>query len=142
MGGRARDVYAQVYSFENLWFAERTAARGKRGRADVAAFEYHLEDELLQLQQDLRDKVYRPGPYRRHTVREPKERLISAAPFRDRVVHHALTRMIEPYFERRSWRAERGGPLSMVASYGCVSRPAPPCLGWILPPLVGEGDRG
>lgn len=101
MGGGARDLYPQVYAFENLWFAERTAARGKRGRADIAAFEYHLEDELLELQQELREKSYRPGSYRRHIVREPKERMISAAPYRDRVVHHALTRVIEPSFERR-----------------------------------------
>jgi retron-type reverse transcriptase len=34
-------------------------------------------------------------------VRDPKPRLISAAPFRDRVVHHALTQVVEPVFERR-----------------------------------------
>ncbi len=101
LGKRVHNLYPQVYAFENLLFAERDAARGKRGRPDVAAFEYHLEDELLGLQQDLRDKTYRPSAYRRHTVREPKERLISAASYRDRVVHHALTRIIEPIYERR-----------------------------------------
>lgn len=64
-------------------------------------FEYYLEDELLALQQELREKTFRPRAYRRHIVREPKERLISAAPYRDRVVHHALTNVIEPIFERR-----------------------------------------
>lgn len=44
---------------------------------------------------------YEPGAYRTFTVREPKPRLISAAPFRDRVVHHALTGVLEPVFERR-----------------------------------------
>jgi RNA-directed DNA polymerase len=34
-------------------------------------------------------------------VREPKPRLISTAPFRDRVVHHALTGVLEPVFEGR-----------------------------------------
>ncbi len=98
---RAYRLYPQVYSFENLVRAEHTAARGKRKRPDVAAFEYHLEDELLELSEALRTKAYQPGPYHRYTVREPKERLISAAPFRDRVVHHALCRVIEPYCERR-----------------------------------------
>ncbi|HEY7341240.1 MAG TPA: reverse transcriptase/maturase family protein [Ktedonobacterales bacterium] len=98
---RVYDLWIQVYSFENLLSVERTAARGKRGRPDVAAFEYHLEEELLALGDALRDKSYRPGPYRRYTIREPKERVISAAPYRDRVVHHALCRVIEPYFERR-----------------------------------------
>lgn len=101
MGKRIYQIYPQVYAFENLYFAARDAARGKRGRPDVATFEYHIEEELLQLQTELREKTYHPGSYRRHTVREPKERLISAAPYRDRVVHHALTRIIEPVFERR-----------------------------------------
>jgi retron-type reverse transcriptase len=101
MSKRIFDLYPQVYAFENLYFAEHAAARAKRGRADVATFEYYLEDELLSLQQELREQTYWPGAYRRHVVREPKERLISAAPYRDRVVHHALTRVIEPIFERR-----------------------------------------
>lgn len=95
------DLYPLVHDFANLIHAERAAARGKRHRPDVAAFEYHLEDQLLSIQATLRDKTYRPGPYRRYTVRSPKERVISAAPFRDRVAHHALCRVIEPAFERR-----------------------------------------
>ncbi|MCL4299466.1 MAG: reverse transcriptase/maturase family protein [Anaerolineae bacterium] len=43
---------------------------------------------------------YRPGPYASFYIHEPKRRLISAAPFRDRVVHHALCNLIEPIFER------------------------------------------
>lgn len=101
MPHRAYDLYPQVYDFANLFFAERAAARGKRGRPDVAAFEYHLEDHLLRLRDVLRAKTYRPGPYRRYTIRQPKERVIAAAPYRDRVVHHALCRVIEPLFERR-----------------------------------------
>ncbi len=101
MGKRVYDLYPQVYAFENLLFAERDAARGKRGRPDVAAYEYHLEDELLKLGDALREKRWAPGAYRRHTVREPKERVISAAPYRDRVVHHALTRVLEPVYARR-----------------------------------------
>ena len=45
-------------------------------------------------------KTYRPGPYRTFTIYEGKTRQISAAPFRDRVVHHALTGVLEPIFER------------------------------------------
>lgn len=55
----------------------------------------------MQLQQELRDKNYRPGDYHSFYVHEPKRRLISAAPFRDRVAHHALCNVIEPLFERR-----------------------------------------
>lgn len=101
MGKRARDLYPRITSFENLVFAYHNAARGKRGRPDIAAFEYRLEDELLLLMEELRAKTYQPGPYRRHVVREPKERLISAAPFRDRVVHHALTAVLDDLYWKR-----------------------------------------
>lgn len=80
--------------------AYRRASRGKRGHAGVAAFEYRLEDNLLRLQRELREKTYRPGRYVSFHIHDPKRRLISAAPFRDRVVHHALCNCIEPPFER------------------------------------------
>ncbi len=93
-------TYAAVYDWENLRLAYRKAARGKRGKWAAAKFEYRLADNLLQLQAGLAGKTYRPGPYDSFTVHEPKRRLISASPFRDRVVHHALCNLIEPVFER------------------------------------------
>jgi retron-type reverse transcriptase len=66
----------------------------------VAAFEYDLEGNLLRLEAELRDKTYRPGPYHSFHIHEPKRRLISAAPFRDRVAHHALCNVIAPLLER------------------------------------------
>jgi len=88
-------------SWENLLEAYRNAARGKRAREATARFEHGLADHLLELQKELRSRRYRPGPYASFTIHEPKRRLISAAPFRDRVVHHALCNVIEPRFERR-----------------------------------------
>ena len=93
-------TYEQVYAWDNLWQAWRVAAKGKRGRSAAAGFEYHLEDNLTALQQQLAGKRYRPGAYASFYIHEPKRRLISAAPFRDRVVHHALCNVIEPAFER------------------------------------------
>lgn len=93
-------MYEQIYSWENLLTAFRKAAKGKRGHVNVAAFEYHLEDNLLALQADLRSLTYQPGQYDSFYIHEPKKRLISAAPFRDRVVPHALCNLIEPLFER------------------------------------------
>jgi retron-type reverse transcriptase len=95
-----RNLYPQVYDFENLYRAYRKARRGKRGKSPAATFERHLEDELLALQAELRERTYTPGPYASFHIHEPKRRLISAAPFRDRVVHHALCRVIEPVWER------------------------------------------
>jgi retron-type reverse transcriptase len=93
-------TYDQVYAWDNLWLAWRHAAKGKRGRPAAARFEYHLEDNLITLQEELAAKTYRPGAYASFYIHEPKRRLISAAPFRDRVVHHALCNIIEPAFER------------------------------------------
>jgi len=89
-----------MISFENLLRAAHAAARGKRFKPGVARFVFDLERQLLRLHEELTAKSYRPGPYRTFTIYEGKKRQISAAPFRDRVVHHALTGVLEPIFER------------------------------------------
>ena len=98
---RIGHLWPELTSFANLLLAAEAAAAGKRKRPDVAAFMMDLEPELMRLRRELLDGVYRPGPYRRFTILDPKPRRISAAPFRDRVVHHALTNLLEPIFERR-----------------------------------------
>ncbi|MBN1485614.1 MAG: RNA-dependent DNA polymerase [Chloroflexia bacterium] len=97
---RYKNLYPQVVSFANLHEAYRKAAKGKRGQPNVASFELELEANLFRLQEELESKTYHPGPYYSFYISDPKRRLISAAPFRDRVVHHALCNIIEPIFER------------------------------------------
>ncbi len=94
------NLYPAITSFGNLYVAYRKAAKGKRGQAAVAAFEFDLERNLYRLEDELLAQTYRPGPYRSFYIRDPKRRLVSAAPFRDRVVHHALCNALEPIFER------------------------------------------
>jgi len=104
--------FGAVTAWDNLWRAYRLAARGKRRTGSAAAFEHRVADRLIALQSELRGKTYRPGAYRHFTIHEPKRRKISAAPFRDRVVHHALCNVIEPVFDRRfivHSYANRGG---------------------------------
>ncbi len=93
-------LYARIHTWDNLLLAYRKASKGKRSKEPAARFEYHLEDNLITLQDELRTKTYHPGAYSSFYIHEPKRRLISAAPFRDRVVHHALCNVIEPIFER------------------------------------------
>lgn len=93
-------MFNDLVSWSNLYLAWRKASKGKRGKATVALFEYRLEDNLLQLQHELTRNRYQPGNYASFIIHEPKRRLISAAPFRDRVVHHAVCNLIEPIFER------------------------------------------
>ncbi len=96
---RRGNLWTDVIAFENLAKAARLAQRGKRYRDNVLAFNYDLETNLLQLQRELISQTYRPGPYKTFQIVEPKKRMISAAPYRDRVVHHALCNVIEPIFE-------------------------------------------
>jgi len=94
------NLYASLTDFRNLFLAYRKAARGKRMQPAVAAFDFHLEANLFQLQEQLQAHTYQPGAYHSFHIHDPKHRLVSAAPFRDRVVHHALCNVIEPLFER------------------------------------------
>jgi len=116
-----RCLFTQITAFENLRLAFKNAARGKRTKGDVAAFEFDLESNLLALQTELETQTYTPGPYFNFRIHDPKPRLISAAPFRDRVVHHALCQVIEPIWERRfiydtygGWNARPPAPAPPV----------------------------
>jgi RNA-directed DNA polymerase len=97
---RHGQIYPQIVSFENLLLAAHNAQRGKRFRPNVLAFNDALASELLQLQKELIAHRYTPGEYRTFRIVDPKPRLISAAPYRDRVVHHALCNIIAPILDR------------------------------------------
>jgi RNA-directed DNA polymerase len=101
MGKLYFDLYDQIIHPLNIWSAYKNAARGKRYQPAAAKFEYDLEQNLIELEQELTDGSYQPGGYQNFYIQKPKKRLISAAPFRDRVVHHALMNIIEPLFERQ-----------------------------------------
>lgn len=98
---RAGNLWPLIASFDSLIAAAKRAARGKRDGAAVASFLMRLEPECLRLERELEGGDYRPGQPTRFTILDPKERTISAAPFRDRVVHHAIMGALEPVFERR-----------------------------------------
>jgi retron-type reverse transcriptase len=94
------NLYSQIYSFENLLKASKNAQKGKRFKDNVSLFNFNLEKELIDIQDSLKSKTYKPKAYYSFKIYEPKERLISAAAYRDRVVHHALCNIIEPVFDR------------------------------------------
>ena len=97
-----KQLYPQICAYENLNAAFHAARKnGKRKKAQVAAFEFNLENELTRLEDELTSQTYRPGAYHNFYVYERKRRKISAAPFRDRVAHHALCRIIQPIFDAR-----------------------------------------
>ena len=100
MPKRHKDLFTQIASFSALHEAARRAIRGKRAKPGAAAFMARLEPELLRLERQLQAGSWRPGRYVEIAIRDPKPRLVSAAPFADRVVHHALCAVIGPIFER------------------------------------------
>lgn len=100
MPRRHDQLFGSIASFQALHQAVQRAVKGKRGKAGAAAFMARLEPECLRLERELHDGSYRTGRYVEIVVRDPKRRLVSAAPFRDRVVHHALFNVIGPVFER------------------------------------------
>lgn len=100
MARRAEGLFDGWANFRALTEAARRAVRGKREKWAPAAFLANLEGDCLRLERELQDGTWRPGGYVTFRVTDPKPRFISAAPFRDRVVHHALCVAIEPVFER------------------------------------------
>lgn len=97
----ANGIWPNVFDYESLYRAYKRASKGKRYNFDSMKFRVNLEENLIQLQNELIWKTYTPSPLRLFTIHEPKERQIAAPLFRDRVVHHALVAVIEPYFEKR-----------------------------------------
>lgn len=92
-------MWNQLTSFSNLCDAYKKAARRRRYKGDALRFGMNLEHEILLLQKELRSGTYKPGEYRSFVRCDSKRRIIQVAPFRDRVVHHAVCNCIAPLFE-------------------------------------------
>lgn len=90
-----------IAAVPNLFRAAAKARRGKSRRRDVEDWWLRRETGLATLHEELLSGRYRPGAYRFFEIHEPKRRMIAAAPFRDRVVHHALCNLLAPVLERR-----------------------------------------
>lgn len=80
--------------------AWREFHRGKRNKPDVQEFEFNLEDNLFELQQELKAKIYHHFHYTAFNICDPKPRRIHKAVVRDRVLHHAIFRILYPIFDR------------------------------------------
>jgi hypothetical protein len=93
-------LFEQVCSFKALTRSALQGARGKKTKPRVALFLLDHENEVIEIEGELLAKTYHPRPYRTFKICDPKERMICAADFRDRVVHHAVCNVLEPIFER------------------------------------------
>lgn len=93
-------MFEQIISLENLFTAWAEFRPGKRSSQDVQEFERNLEDNLFRLHWELKNGKYRHGPYQQFQIYDPKHRIIHKASVRDRIVHHAVYRILAPIFER------------------------------------------
>lgn len=94
-----KNLFSKIISLENLLEAWDEFKKGKRNKVDVQIFELRLEDNLFSLHLDLASKRYKHGEYTAFYIRDPKVRRIHKAEVRDRVIHHALFKILNPIFE-------------------------------------------
>lgn len=99
--GRCHSTYNDIISLENLLLSWREFLRGKRKRNDVAKFSVHFMDNILSLQKELETKNYRHGSYYAFKINDPKPRDIHKAKVRDRIIHHAVYKILYPYFDKK-----------------------------------------
>jgi RNA-directed DNA polymerase len=90
----------KIATIENLLEAWREFANGKRGKLDVQEFQLGLMDNILSLRADILNGTYRHGGYEAFNISDPKPRNIHKASVRDRLLHHAIYRVLYPFFDR------------------------------------------
>ncbi|MCL5733067.1 MAG: reverse transcriptase/maturase family protein [Patescibacteria group bacterium] len=102
-------IFEKIISIDNLLSSWKEFRIGKKSRKDISYFERNLEDNIWTLNDLLKNKTYKHGPYHSFYVHDPKLRHIHKASVRDRVLHHAIVKNIEPAFE----------PTFIFDSYSC-----------------------
>lgn len=94
-----KNVYDKAVSFDKILLAHKKARRGKREKKEVILFELNLESEILRIEKELKYGKYKAGEYKTFKIYEPKERIIMASSYADRVVHQwYVENFIKPYF--------------------------------------------
>jgi len=100
MKTRLRKNFSDIASVENLLEAWQEFVRGKKGKKDVQEFSLRLMDNIILLHEELVSHSYRHGGYHAFNISDPKPRNIHKASVRDRLVHHAIYRVLYPFFDR------------------------------------------
>ncbi len=101
MNIRLNHNFKNIISVDNLLKAWSEFVNGKRNKKDVQQFSLRLIDNILQLHGDLANKTYRHGSYESFNISDPKPRNIHKASVRDRLLHHAIYRILYLYFDTK-----------------------------------------
>lgn len=97
---RVGHLIEQIISLDNLYLAYQKACRGKQRKQEVLRFAEHFDDNIEHMRNEIADGSITVGDYRYFTIHDPKERIICAAPFHERVLQHAIIKVCHPYFDR------------------------------------------
>lgn len=93
-----KNCFYQNLTFDKMLSAHMRARKHKTYKNEVIKFEFNLENNLINLMNNIKNKSYKMGNYFTFKVYEPKERLIQALPYRDRIVHQwYVEEFIKPY---------------------------------------------
>lgn len=93
-------LFEQICDYDNLRLAFVKARKGKCAKPTIVAYSKDVDKNLDNLRQKLKNGSFKPGNYNYFRIYDPKERLICAAAFEERVVHHAIMNVCKPIFER------------------------------------------
>lgn len=94
-------TYNDIISIKNLFEAWQEFIRGKKYKKDVSEFSLNLSDNIYKLHYELKNKTYKHGDYEAFNISDPKPRNIHKASVRDRLLHHAICKIIYPYFDKK-----------------------------------------
>ena len=94
-------LFEKISSYENLYLAFKECSRGKRSKVGFQKWHLFYGEKLKELESELKlTGNYQWGGYREFFVHDPKKRLIMAAPFKDRIIHTAIYRVIAPIIDK------------------------------------------
>ncbi|MDA1055623.1 MAG: reverse transcriptase/maturase family protein [Planctomycetota bacterium] len=97
---RAANLFDQIADRDNLRIAFHKAARGRRGQAMVRQFAASLDRHIAAMSEAIRGGTFQVGRFQQFLIRDPKERVITAPCFDERVLHHAIMNVCEPVMDR------------------------------------------
>lgn len=102
MSKTIKNCFDKNLTFEKLLYAHQRARKHKTYKKEVIQFEMNLEYHLCMLLSDMKNSTYKVGHYKEFKIYEPKERLIRALPYRDRIVHQwYVEEFIKPFIVPR-----------------------------------------
>ncbi len=92
--------FEEIISIENLLAAWKEFVKGKKQKKDVQIFQMRLMDNIFSLHEELLNHTYEHGGYQAFKINDPKPRDIHKATVRDRLLHHAIYRILYPFFDK------------------------------------------